>query len=90
MGSSEYRGVPETQANGGEIWAYYCTLARENAPNFFIDCPAIYQRSIAWYSWMYGLDGFEHWSSTSFWRNVHSGKPMSEKWPNIPWDSTFP
>ncbi len=78
---------PETQANGGEIWAYFCTLARECAPNFFIDCPAVYQRSIAWYCWMYGLDGFEHWSTTSFRRNVHSGKPMSEKWPNVPWDS---
>ena len=78
---------PETQANGGEIWAYFCTLARESAPNFFIDCPAIYQRSIAWYCWMFGLDGFEHWSSTSFWRNVHSGLAMSEKWPNAPWDS---
>jgi len=78
---------PETQANGGEIWAYFCTLARESAPNFFIDCPAIYQRSIAWYCWMYGLDGFEHWSSNYFWRNVHAGKPMDQKWPNVPWDS---
>ncbi|MBK8881977.1 MAG: DUF4091 domain-containing protein [Bacteroidales bacterium] len=78
---------PETQAKGGEIWTYFCTLARENAPNFFIDCPAIYQRSIAWYCWMYGVDGFEHWSSNYFWRNVKEGKPLSEKWPNIPWDS---
>jgi hypothetical protein len=78
---------PETQANGGEIWTYFCTLARESAPNFFIDCPAIYQRSIAWYCWMYGVDGFEHWSSNYFWRNVHKGKPMDQKWPNIPWDS---
>jgi hypothetical protein len=78
---------PETQAKGGEIWTYFCTLARESAPNFFIDCPAIYQRSIAWYCWMYGVDGFEHWSSNYFWRNVKEGKPMSEKWPNVPWDS---
>lgn len=77
---------PETQAKGGEIWTYFCTLARESAPNFFVDCPAIYQRSIAWYCWMYGVDGFEHWSSTYFWRNVHEGKPMNQKWPNIPWD----
>lgn len=77
----------ETQARGGEIWAYFCTLARESAPNFFIDCPAIYQRSIAWYCWMYGLDGFEHWSTTYFWRNVHAGKTMYQKWPNVPWDS---
>ncbi len=78
---------PETQAKGGEIWTYFCTLARESAPNFFIDCPAIYQRSIAWYCWMYGVDGFEHWSSNYFWRNVQKGKPMDQKWPNVPWDS---
>ena len=78
---------PETQANGGEIWAYFATLARESAPNFYIDCPAIYQRSIAWYSWMYGLDCFEHWGSNYFWRNVKAGKPMDQKWPNISWDS---
>jgi hypothetical protein len=78
---------PETQAKGGEIWTYFCTLARESAPNFFIDCPAIYQRSIAWYCWMYGVDGFEHWSSNYYWRNVHKGKPMDQKWPNVPWDS---
>lgn len=78
---------PETQAKGGEIWTYFCTLARECAPNFFIDCPAIYQRSIAWYCWMYGVDGFEHWSTTYFWRNVHKGKPMDQKWPSVPWDS---
>ncbi len=78
---------PETQAKGGEIWTYFCTLARESAPNFYIDCPAIYQRSIAWYCWMYGVDGFEHWSSNYFWRNVRAGKPMDQKWPNVPWDS---
>ena len=78
---------PETQARGGEIWTYFCTLARESAPNFFIDCPAIYQRSIAWYCWMYGVDGFEHWSTNYYWRNTLKGKPMDQKWPNIPWDS---
>lgn len=78
---------PETQASGHEIWTYFCTLARGIAPNFYIDRPAIYQRLIAWYCWMYGVDGFEHWSTTYFWRNVLKGKPMSEKWPNIPWDS---
>ncbi|HUX97376.1 MAG TPA: glycoside hydrolase domain-containing protein [Bacteroidales bacterium] len=78
---------PETQAKGGEIWTYFCTLARESAPNFFIDCPAIYQRSIAWYCWMYGVDGFEHWSTNYFWRNTYKGKPMDQKWPNVPWDS---
>jgi hypothetical protein len=78
---------PETQANGGEIWTYFCTLARESAPNFYIDCPAINQRSIAWYCWMYGVDGFEHWSSNYYWRNVKKGKPMDQKWPNVPWDS---
>jgi hypothetical protein len=79
--------APEAQARGKEIWAYFCTLARESAPNFYIDRPAIYQRSIAWYCWVYGLDGFEHWSSNYFWRNVHKNKPMSQKWPNVPWDS---
>jgi hypothetical protein len=78
---------PESQAKGKEIWTYFCTLARESAPNFFIDCPAIYQRSIAWYCWMYGVDGFEHWSSNYFWRNTNKGKPMDQKWPNVPWDS---
>lgn len=78
---------PETQAKGGEIWTYFCTLARECAPNFYIECPAIYQRSIAWYCWMYGVNGFEHWSSNYFWRNVHKGSPMEQKWPNVPWDS---
>ena len=78
---------PDTQAKGGEIWTYFCTLARESAPNFFIDVPAIYQRSIAWYCWMYGVDGFEHWSSNYYWRNVKKGKPLDEKWPNVPWDS---
>jgi hypothetical protein len=78
---------PETQAKGGEIWTYFCTLARESAPNFLMICPAIYQRSIAWYCWMYGVDGFEHWSSNYFWRNVKKGEPMDNKWPNVPWDS---
>ncbi|HEX8041687.1 MAG TPA: glycoside hydrolase domain-containing protein, partial [Chryseosolibacter sp.] len=79
--------APQSQAEGKEVWAYFCTLARESAPNFYIDCPAIYQRSIAWYCWMYGLDGFEHWGTNYFWRNVREGQPMSEKWPNVPWDS---
>jgi hypothetical protein len=79
--------APEAQGAGKEIWAYFATLARESAPNFYIDCPAIYQRSIAWYCWMYGLDGFEHWGTNYFWRNVKSGKPLNEKWPNVPWDS---
>jgi len=78
---------PETQTAGDEIWTYFCTLARGIAPNFYIDRPAIYQRSISWYCWMYGVDGFEHWSTTYFWRNVKKGKPMSEKWPNAGWDS---
>jgi hypothetical protein len=78
---------PETQVAGDEIWTYFCTLARGVAPNFYIDRPAIYQRLIAWYCWMYGVDGFEHWSTTYFWRNVKKGKPMSEKWPNTGWDS---
>jgi hypothetical protein len=78
---------PETQAKGGEIWTYFCTLARESAPNFYIDCPAIYQRSIAWYCWMFGVNGFEHWSTNYFWRNVKKGEPMDQKWPNVPWDS---
>jgi len=78
---------PETQSQGGEIWAYYATLARENSPNLYIDCPAVYQRIIPWYSWMYGLDCFEHWGSNYFWRNVKAGKPMDQKWPNVPWDS---
>ena len=78
---------PETQARGDEIWTYFCTLARGIAPNFYIDRPAIYQRVIAWYCWMYGVDGFEHWNTTYFWRNVRKGKDMSEKWPNAAWDS---
>jgi hypothetical protein len=78
---------PETQAEGGEIWTYFCTLARGIAPNFYIDRPAIYQRLIAWYCWMYGVDGFEHWSTNYFWRNVKEGLPMEEKWPHTPWDS---
>ncbi len=78
---------PETQAKGGEIWTYFCTLARDNAPNLYIDCPAIYQRSIAWYCWMYGVDGFEHWGWNYFWRNTQKGMPMDKKWPNVPWDS---
>lgn len=79
--------APEAQAKGTEIWAYFATLPRENSPNFYIDRPAIYQRSIAWYCWMYGLDGFEHWGTTYFWRNVKAGEPMDKKWPNVPWDS---
>ncbi len=78
---------PEAQANGKEIWAYFCTLARGSAPNFYIDRPAIYQRSIAWYSWMYGLDGFEYFGSNYSWRNLYKDKPMNQKWPNLPWDS---
>jgi hypothetical protein len=79
--------APELQARGGEIWTYFCTLARGMAPNFYIDRPAIYQRTIGWHCWMYHVDGFEHWSVNSFERNTHPGKPLSEKWPQIPWDS---
>ena len=78
---------PVSQAKGTEIWTYFCTLARESAPNFYIDCPAINQRSIAWYCWTYGVDGFEHWSTNYFWRNVRKGQPMDRKWPQVPWDS---
>ena len=78
---------PESQANGTEIWSYFCTLARSNAPNFYIESPAIYQRSIAWHSWMFGVDAFEHWSTNYFWRNTQKGKSMNEKWPNRRWDS---
>jgi hypothetical protein len=85
---SPYRIVesPEMQSRGVEIWSYFCTLSRENSPNFYIDCPPVYQRTIAWYCWMYGLDGFEHWGTNYFWRNVKAGKPMDQKWPDKPWD----
>ncbi len=85
---SPYRVVeaPEMQSAGVEIWSYFCTLSRENSPNFYVESPAIYQRSIAWYCWMYGVDGFEHWGTNYFWRNVKPGKPMEEKWPNKSWD----
>ena len=78
---------PESQAEGKEIWSYFCTLARGNAPNFYIDRPAVYQRTIGWHSWMFGIDAFEHWSTNYFWRNTLEGKPISEKWPNSAWDS---
>jgi hypothetical protein len=78
--------APDLQARGGEIWTYFCTLARGVAPNFYIDRPAVYQRTIGWHCWMYHVDGFEHWSVDSFERNTHPGKPLSEKWPHIAWD----
>ncbi len=77
----------EIQKKGHEVWTYFATLPRSNAPNFYIDVPAIYQRTIPWYCWMYNVDGFEHWSTTYFWRNVKTGKPINEKWPNVLWDS---
>lgn len=79
--------APELQQEGKEIWTYFCTLARNNAPNLYIDTPPIYQRSIAWYCWMHGVDGFEHWSTTYFWRNAHKGLRPEQKWPAKPWDS---
>jgi len=79
--------APELQQKGKEIWTYFCTLARSNAPNLYIDTPPIYQRSIPWYCWMHGVDGFEHWSTTYFWRNSHEGLPVEQKWPSLPWDS---
>jgi hypothetical protein len=79
--------APELQQEGREIWTYFCTLARSSAPNLYIDTPPIYQRTIAWYCWMHGVDGFEHWSTTYFWRNAHKGLPVDQKWPAIPWDS---
>ncbi len=79
--------APDLQARGGEIWTYFCTLARGVAPNFYIDRPAVYQRTIGWHSWMYHVDGFEHWSVNSFERNIRPGKPLPEKWPNVPWDA---
>ena len=78
---------PETQAEGGEIWSYFATLARGVAPNFYINRPAIYQRCIGWFCWMYHLDGFEHWSINSMERNIHPGEPLEKKWPNVPWDA---
>jgi hypothetical protein len=78
---------PETQAEGGEIWSYFATLARGVAPNFYINRPAIYQRTIGWFCWMYHLDGFEHWSINSMERNIHPGEPLEKKWPNVPWDA---
>ena len=79
--------APELQQKGKEIWTYFCTLARSNAPNFYIDAPALYQRVIPWYCWMHGVDGFEHWSTTYFWRNRHEGMPVEKKWPALLWDS---
>ncbi len=78
---------PESQATGTEIWSYFCTLARSNAPNFYIETDPIFKRSIAWHSWMFGIDAFEHWSTNSYSRNTFPGEPLSEKWPNRLWDS---
>jgi len=78
---------PESQANGTEIWSYFCTLARSNAPNFYVESSPVYHRTIALHSWMFGVDAFEHWSTNYYWRNTHPGKPMNEKWPNTKWDS---
>jgi hypothetical protein len=78
---------PESQANGVEIWSYFCTLARSNAPNFYTETTPVYKRSIAWHSWMFGIDAFEHWSTNSYSRNTFPGEPVSEKWPNRLWDS---
>jgi Glycoside hydrolase 123, catalytic domain/Glycoside hydrolase 123 N-terminal domain len=79
--------APDLQARGGEVWTYFCTLARGTAPNLYIDRPAVYQRTIGWHSFMYNVDGFEHWSVNSFERNVHPGWPLFEKWPHVPWDA---
>jgi Domain of unknown function (DUF4091)/Family of unknown function (DUF6067) len=79
--------APEVQKSGHEVWTYFATLARSSAPNFYIESPAMYQRIIPWYCWLYGVDGFEHWSTTYYWRNTKKGQPMSEKWPNTPWDA---
>lgn len=79
--------APEVQKSGHELWAYFATLPRSNAPNFFIDSPAIYQRMIPWHCFMYNLDGFEHWSTTYITRNVKEGEPIENKWPNALWDS---
>jgi hypothetical protein len=79
--------APELQARGGEIWTYFCTLARGNAPNLYIDRPAVCQRTIGWHSFRYDVDGFEHWSVDSFNRNIRRGRPLTEKWPHVPWDA---
>ena len=79
--------APAVQQSGHEVWTYFATLPRSNAPNFFTDAPAIYQRIIPWYCWLYHVDGFEHWSTTYFWRNTKEGEPMEKKWPNTLWDS---
>lgn len=79
--------APEIQKKGHEVWTYFATLPRGNAPNFYTDAPSVNQRLIPWYCWLYGVDGFEHWSTTYFWRNVKEGKPITEKWPNAIWDS---
>jgi hypothetical protein len=78
---------PESQVNGIEIWSYFCTLARSNSPNFFTETAPVYKRSIAWHSWMFGVDAFEHWSTNSYSRNTFPGEPVESKWPNRPWDS---
>jgi len=78
---------PESQAKGIEIWSYFCTLARSNAPNFYIESPPVYKRTIAWHSWMFGIDAFEHWSTNYYARNTFPGKPLADKWPNRLWDS---
>ncbi len=78
---------PESQATGTEIWSYFCTLARSNAPNFFIESDPVYKRSIAWHSWMFGIDAFEHWSTNYYSRNTFPGEPVESKWPNRIWDS---
>jgi hypothetical protein len=79
--------APQVQARGGEIWTYFCTLARGTAPNLYIDRPAVYQRTIGWHSFMYNVDGFEHWSVNSFERNIRPGRPLAEKWPHVSWDA---
>ncbi len=78
---------PESQEKGIEIWSYFCTLARSNSPNFYIESTPVYKRSIAWHSWMFGVDAFEHWSTNSYSRNTFPGEPVSSKWPNRLWDS---
>ncbi|MGL4630362.1 MAG: DUF4091 domain-containing protein, partial [Leadbetterella sp.] len=79
--------APHIKKEGKQVWCYVATMGRTDGPNFHIEAPATQQRLLPWFCWNAEVDGFEHWGVNFFWRNVKKGKPLSEKWPNKPWDS---
>ncbi|RMG39729.1 MAG: DUF4091 domain-containing protein [Candidatus Dadabacteria bacterium] len=76
------------QSKGKEVWWYVScmshgcnALADSGVPDFVIDRPAVYIRSVAWLAMKYNIDGFLYYSVN----HGYQYYPQRDPWKNL-WD----